>query len=94
MKKFWNMDHNVVNYKSEKRFMLLEYLNKLQDKRRGQGKRYQLGHVIIFSLLAIICNARGNSKIARFIDVHLERLEEIFGIYWVKSPHQILEMFS
>lgn len=68
--------------------MLLNNLNKIQDKRRGQGKRYSLGHIVLFSLLAIMCQANGYEEIARFIDVHLEKLEEIFGIYWVKSPHQ------
>lgn len=52
--------------------MLLDYLNKLEDKRRGQAKRYPLGYIVLFSLLAIICNANGYSEIARFIDIHLE----------------------
>lgn len=68
--------------------MLLDYLNKLEDKRRGQGKRYPLGYIILFSLLAIMCKANGYSEIARFIDIHLEKLEEIFGIFWIKSPHK------
>lgn len=68
--------------------MLLDYLNKLEDKRREQGKRYPLGYIILFSLLAIMCKANGYSEIARFIDVHLERLEGIFGIFWIKSPHK------
>ncbi|EKE04012.1 MAG: ISMca6, transposase, OrfA [uncultured bacterium] len=68
--------------------MLLDYLNKLQDKRRGQGKRYPLRYIILFSLLAIMCGANTYPEIARFIDIHLEELEEIFGIFWVKSPHQ------
>lgn len=68
--------------------MLLDYLNKIQDKRRRQGKRYSLGHIILFSLLAIMCKSNGYEEIARFIDVHLEKLEELFGIFWVKSPHK------
>ena len=68
--------------------MLLKYLNKIRDKRRGQGKQYSLGHIILFSLLAIMSKANGYADIGRFIDVHIEKLEEIFGIYWVKSPHK------
>lgn len=68
--------------------MLLKHLNKISDKRRGQGKQYSLSHVILFSLLAIMSKANGYADIGRFIDVHLEQLEEIFGIYWVKSPHK------
>lgn len=82
------MGHDVIKYKSEEWFMLLEYLNKIQDKRRGQGKRYPLGHIILFSLLAIMSKSEGYEEIARFIDVNLEKLEEIFGIYWIKSPHK------
>lgn len=67
--------------------MLLDYLRKIQDKRRGQGKRYQLEYMILFSLLAIMCGSNGYEEIGRFIDVQLEKLEEIFGIFWVKSPH-------
>lgn len=68
--------------------MLLDFLNKIEDKRRGQGKRYSLAHIVLFSLLAIMCKADGYKQIARFIDIHLEKLEEIFGIYWIKSPHE------
>jgi hypothetical protein len=82
------MSHAIIGYKLEERFMLLDYLNKLTDKRRGQGKQYPLKYIILFSLLAIMCKADGYSQIARFIDIHLEKLEEIFGIFWVKSPHK------
>jgi hypothetical protein len=67
-------------------FMLLEYLNQIKDKRRGQGKKFKLGYIILFSIIALLCNANGPSAIAKFIEIHLERLEEIFGIFWVKSP--------
>ena len=68
--------------------MLLDYLNEIPDKRRAQGKQYQLGHIILFSLLAIMCKSNGYTDVALFIDEHLERLEETFGIYWIKSPHK------
>lgn len=68
--------------------MLLDYLKEIPDKRRAEGKQYSLGYIVLFSLLAILCKSNGYTEIARFIDVHLERLEEAFGIYWVKSPHQ------
>ena len=30
---------------------LLEYLNKVKDNRRGQGKQYQLEYIILFGLV-------------------------------------------
>jgi len=68
--------------------MLLEYLNRISDKRRGQGRRYPLGYIILFSLMAIMSKADTYVDIADFIEVHLERLEEALGFFWVKSPHK------
>jgi hypothetical protein len=68
--------------------MLLEYLSQINDKRRGQGKKYRLEYIILFCILAILCNADGFPAIAKFIEVHLERLESIFGFFWVRSPDE------
>lgn len=68
--------------------MLLEYLNEINDKRSGQGKVYKLGYVILLSILAIMNNADGFPAIAKFIEVHQERLEELFGFCWVRSPDE------
>lgn len=66
--------------------MLLKYLNEIEDKRSGQGKVYELGHIILLCIVAMLNNADGFPAIAKFIEVHQEKLEEIFGFYWVRSP--------
>lgn len=47
--------------------MLLEILEELQDFRRGQGRQYQIGHVLYFSILAILSGADSYRKIYIFI---------------------------
>ena len=34
--------------------MLQNFLFKIKDHRRAQGRRYQLGHILFFSVLAIL----------------------------------------
>lgn len=67
--------------------MLLNYLNKIEDKRRGQGKQYQLGYVILFSIFAILAGADGYASITRFIEEYFYKLDDIFDMGWVKAPH-------
>lgn len=67
--------------------MLLEYLKKIPDKRRGQGKQYQLGYIILFSILAILSGADGYASITRFMDEYFYKLDQIFDMGWVRSPH-------
>jgi len=67
--------------------MLLEYLNKIPDKRRGQGRQYQLGYVILFSLLAILAGANGYAGITRFIEEYFYKLDDIFDMGWTRPPH-------
>jgi predicted transposase YbfD/YdcC len=61
-------------------------LNTIEDHRRGQGKRYDLAHVLLFSIMALLSNADSYRKIYEFIDAHRERLNEYFGLDWKKSP--------
>jgi hypothetical protein len=67
--------------------MLLEYLNKIPDKRRGQGKQYQLGYVILFAIFAILAGANGYAGITRFIEEYFYKLDDIFDMGWVRAPH-------
>ncbi len=47
--------------------MLLDILKELKDFRREQGKQYQIGHVLYFSILAILSGADSYRKIYIFI---------------------------
>lgn len=76
-----------VVYKTGGILMLLDFLDKIPDKRRRQGKQYKLGHIILFSILAILSGADGYASITRFIEEYFYKLDEIFDMGWVKAPH-------
>ncbi|MCI5132785.1 MAG: transposase family protein [Candidatus Electrothrix sp. EH2] len=54
-------------------------LNTIKDHRRRQGKRYDLAHVLQFSVMVLLGNSDFYRKINNFIDTHRERLNEYFG---------------
>ena len=66
--------------------MLKSFLFKLQDHRRTQGRRYELGHILLFSILAILSGANSYRKVALFMSTHYEKLEEMFGLKWKRMP--------
>jgi hypothetical protein len=68
--------------------MLLDYLNQIKDKRKGQGKQYQLGFILFFSLLAALCGADSYRKIAVFIEDKFWQFDDIFDMGWIKAPHE------
>lgn len=65
---------------------LLDYLNNVKDSRRGQGKQYQLGYIILFSIFAALSGFTGNKDTARFIEEKFELLTEHFELDWVRPP--------
>jgi len=65
--------------------MLQSFLFNIKDHRRQQGRRYQLGHILFFSVLAISSNATSYRKIHVFIKSHYETLNKTFGLNW-KRP--------
>ena len=66
--------------------MLESFLFKIADRRRKQGRRYQLGHVLLFTILAILSGADSYRKVQKFIVVHYETLNEIFDLNWKRMP--------
>lgn len=66
--------------------MLLECLSEVADPRRGQGRRYRLEYILLFSVLAMLCGATSYRKIQRFIQAHRERLNAWFGVQWKRAP--------
>jgi hypothetical protein len=65
---------------------LLELLGTISDPRRAQGKLYKLPHLLLFSILAVVAGANSYRGIDSFIDVHLDRLKEAFGLRWRRAP--------
>ena len=61
-------------------------LNTIVDHRRGQGRRFGLAHILLFSITALLSGADSYRKIHLFIDTHRENLNRYFGSEWKKSP--------
>jgi len=59
--------------------MLRSFLFSLLDHCRKQGQRYQLGHILLFTLLAMLSQADSYRKIAVFIAVHYATLNHYFS---------------
>lgn len=66
--------------------MILTFLDDLQDHRRAQGRRYELKYIILFSIMAILSNAKSYRQISSFILTHYETLKKEFAIEWKKCP--------
>jgi hypothetical protein len=61
-------------------------LAEIEDPRRAEGKLYRLPHILLLAILAIVAGANSYRTIHSFIDVHLARLREAFGLPWRKAP--------
>ena len=70
--------------KSFERFLSL--LATIPDPRRAEGKRYQLPHVLLFSILAIVSGANSYRGVRTFIMVHRQRLNKAFKLRWKRPP--------
>lgn len=66
--------------------MLLKFVKKINDTRRKQGQRFKLQHIILFSILAILCGAESYKDIERFIEVHYKKLSRKFRLKWKNRP--------
>ena len=66
--------------------MLQSCFQEVKDIRRRQGRRYDLGNVLLLSVLAVLSGADSYRKIHLFIKVHFSLLQRIFGIQWKRVP--------
>lgn len=65
---------------------LKECLATVSDPRRAQGRRYDLVHALLYCVLAVASGATSYRKIHVFIDMHWQRLNEVFGSRWKRAP--------
>src|SRR3954471_5181550 len=65
---------------------LLSALSRIPDSRRSQGRRYPLGHLLLFSVLAVLAGRPSHSRLLSFIGVHRERLNATFGTRLRRAP--------
>jgi predicted transposase YbfD/YdcC len=66
--------------------MLKNLLFTIKDHRRKQGRRYQLGHILLFSIFAILSNATSYRKIQVYIEENYSVLNETFELNWKRMP--------
>ena len=66
--------------------MLHSFLLKIKDHRRRQGRRYALGHILLFATLALLSGATSYRKVHAFIQAHYLTLDEVFGLNWKNVP--------
>jgi len=58
----------------------------IPDPRRAEGKLYQLQHVLLFAIFAMVCGANSYRGLRTYFRVHREKLNEAFGIDWKRAP--------
>lgn len=66
--------------------MLQSFLFRIKDRRRRQGQRYQVGHILLLAILAILSGATSYRKIHAFIQAQYQTLNELFAPNWKRRP--------
>jgi hypothetical protein len=64
----------------------LDLLSQIPDQRRAQGKKWQLGPVLLATILAVLSGATSYRKVHRFIETHRKPLNRTFGFAWKAAP--------
>ena len=64
----------------------LKLLSQIPDPRRAQGKKWQLGPILLATILAVLSGASSYRKVHGFIETHRKRLNRAFGFGWKKAP--------
>jgi len=64
----------------------LSLLSRINDPRRGQGKKWQLAPVLLATILAILSGANSYRKVHSFIKTHRKRLNKLLGTTWETAP--------
>lgn len=59
---------------------LLEILRSIPDHRRNEGKRFDLATVLLYGVLSMVAGANSYRQMHEFIRIHLQRLNEAFGL--------------
>jgi hypothetical protein len=65
---------------------LLEILRSIPDHRRREGRRFDLATVLLYAIIGMVGGANSYRQIHDFIRVHLQRLNEAFGLRLPYSP--------
>jgi predicted transposase YbfD/YdcC len=66
--------------------MLKSVFQSIKDHRSKQGQRYDLPHIMLFSLLAMLSNATSYRKIHSFVSIHFDTLKALCALPWKRAP--------
>ena len=66
--------------------MLTSFLFQIKDHRRKEGRRYQLGHILLFSIFAMLSGADSYRKVHKFIVARYSVLNEMCQLDWKRLP--------
>ena len=65
---------------------LLDILRAIPDHRRDEGKRFDLATVLLYGILGMVAGANSYRQMHEFIRIHLQRVNEAFGLGLPYSP--------
>ena len=65
---------------------LYEVLRSIPDRRRRQGKRFELSTVLLYAILGMVAGANSYRHMHEFIRIHRHRLNEAFGLALRYAP--------
>jgi hypothetical protein len=65
---------------------LLEIFRAVEDRRRAEGKRFDLATVLLYSVIGMIAGANSYRQMHEFIRVHRVRLNEAFDLSLRYAP--------
>lgn len=66
--------------------MLIDFLKEIPDHRDRQARQYDLAHILLLTILAILSNCKNYKEVWIFISIHFKKLKEVFGLKWRKAP--------
>jgi hypothetical protein len=65
---------------------LLEVLRSIPDRRRAEGKRFDLATALLYTILGMVAGANSYRQMHEFIRVHRRHLNEAFGLALRHAP--------
>ena len=65
---------------------LLEILRSIPDRRRAEGKRFDLATVLLYTILGMVAGANSYRQMHEFIRIHRQRLNGAFGLALRGAP--------
>lgn len=66
--------------------MLLTCFDQIEDTRVKGRTTYALKHILLFTVLSLLCQSKGYRDIGVFMEEHFEQLVEKFQLDWKKPP--------